>query len=153
MEDESNKRRSLYDKVEREMRRRTWYSLYVLDCLLSLQLGRPLAIQLCDTAVTPPCRLNDLQFDLENDEIPSASDGPLFADYFRAVVQFSYILDQVVHGLYGPKYAADSDLKTNLIEDLDRLLLQWRAELPRVLRFDLGHAFENSITFKRQVCL
>ncbi|KAL2012036.1 hypothetical protein VTN00DRAFT_4754 [Thermoascus crustaceus] len=33
---------------------------------------------------------------------------------------------------------------------LDTSLSKWKAELPRHLRFDLGHTFENSITLKRQ---
>jgi hypothetical protein len=39
------------------------------------------------------------------------------------------------------------------IETLDHTLLQWKFSLPRSLRFDLGHPFEKSETFRRQVCL
>jgi hypothetical protein len=42
-----------------ELRRRTWYSIFVLDRLLALQLGRPPAIYEGDFNVGLPSRLDD----------------------------------------------------------------------------------------------
>jgi hypothetical protein len=34
---------------------------------------------------------------------------------------------------------------------IDSSLIRWRANLPRHFRFDLGHIFEKSVAFQRQV--
>jgi hypothetical protein len=138
--------------VERELRRRAWYSLYVLDCLLSLQLGRPLAIVLSETIVHLPSPVNDMRFDLSADIIPDPTNHePQFGDYFRNVIQFSHIVGRAVRELYGPGREQSSDSQISKIEAPDGDLLQWKSNLPRSLRFDLGHAFDTSATLRKQV--
>ncbi|KAL4783292.1 fungal-specific transcription factor domain-containing protein [Aspergillus varians] len=37
------------------LRRRLWWSLFARDCLISAGQGRPLAVNLCDSELQPPC--------------------------------------------------------------------------------------------------
>lgn len=138
--------------LEVEHRRRIWYSLYVLDRLLSLQLGRPPAIHDDDFNVPLPSRAGDSDINWDNEAMHEPSTNPLSAgDYFLAVISFSEIVGRVLRGLYCPKrrHVATEDLANT--KNLDRQLQEWKLSLPRVLRFDLGHTFEQSFVFNRQV--
>jgi hypothetical protein len=138
---------------ESEKRRRIWYSIYVLDRLLSLQLGRPPAIHDEDFHVLLPSRA--AEFDLEGKFVHTArlEQGPLKGDYFLAVIAFSQILGQVLREVYGPKKEKRHPTPEDLLstKNLDKRLIDWKLGLPRILRFDLGHAFEKRVAFKRQV--
>ena len=138
--------------LEIEHRRRIWYSLYVLDRLLSLQLGRPPAIHDDDFNVPLPSRASDSDINWDNEAIDEPSGNSLSAgDYFLAVISFSEIVGRVLRGLYCPKrrHVATEDLANT--KNLDRQLQEWKLSLQRVLRFDLGHTFEQSFVFNRQV--
>ncbi|KFG85393.1 hypothetical protein MANI_026129 [Metarhizium anisopliae] len=143
----------LNHSLEIEERRRVWYSIYVLDRLLSLQLGRPPAIHDDDFNVPLPTRASDAEIDWTGDVVEEKTDNtPSSGDYFLAVIAFSGIVGRVLRGLYCPRrsHFASGDLLNT--KDLDRQLLQWKLALPRVLRFDLGHTFEQSHIFSRQAC-
>ena len=136
-----------------ETRRRTWYSLYALDRLLALQLGRPPAIHDGDYYIPIPSRIDDSNVDWTNDNVQIATGKePIMIDYFLSVIEFSKLVGQVLRKLYGPSHkelTVDDLFNANT---LDNQLLLWKSNLPQCLRFDLGHTFENSTTFKRQVC-
>ncbi|KJZ78777.1 hypothetical protein HIM_01550 [Hirsutella minnesotensis 3608] len=137
-------------RSEAEKRRRVWYSVYVLDRLLSLQLGRPPAIHDDDFNVPLPSRVADSGIDWKGDDLEAEDDDPSSGDYFLAVIGFSEIVGRVLRSSYCPRrshVAAENLAKT---KDLDRQLVEWKTGLPRRLRFDLGHAFEKSVIFKRQ---
>ncbi|KAJ5798960.1 uncharacterized protein N7503_006465 [Penicillium pulvis] len=71
--------------------------------------------------------------------------------YFLEVIQFSHIVGLVIHGLYRPSQVDLSpDQMLESASTLDQHLLKWKTRLPRQLRFDLGHTFEKSLSFKRQ---
>ena len=73
-----------------ELRRRTWYSIYVFDRLLALQLGRPPAIYEGDFNVGLPSRLDDTAMsDAVHTSSQAGNEGSLAGDYFIAVIQFS----------------------------------------------------------------
>jgi hypothetical protein len=141
--------------MEQETIRRTWYSLYVLDRLLALQLGRPVAIHEDEYYVNLPSEseenaclfngeLNQLSYDKRSSSI----------DYFVSVIEFSKILGQVISDLYRPSQVAiEPDKMLLSTTTLDEKLIKWKLGLPRHLRFDLGHTFEKSMIFKRQVRL
>ena len=157
------------DLAECETRRRVWYSMYVLDRLLALQLGRPFAMHETDFDVKLPYRIKTSSFDAVNthsfeDQVEGKDKNSKdknegkkeqdtsVMDYFLSVIQFSHIVSQVIRELYHPtqvEFSAESMLLST--SDLDRSLVAWRAGLPRHLRYDLGHTFEKSVTFKRQV--
>lgn len=166
------------EKVENELRRRTWYSIYVLDRLLALQLGRPVGIHTGDFDVEVPSR-DEMETINTSSDHPSPSrsneeeesdgreegqqvgsisksDGreerASFMEYFLNVIQFSHILGRVIKELYHPTQVESSPESMLLsTSSLDQSLREWNLNLPRHLRFDLGHTFEKSIIFKRQV--
>lgn len=152
-------RATRHNGVERELRRRAWYSMYVLDRLLALQLGRPVAIHGPDFDVQLPSRSEKISFCSDCDCDQELSDEGCeslqvsLMDYFRHVIRFSHIVGLVIGELYQPTQIDSSPDKMLLsASSLDTSLSKWKAELPRHLRFDLGHTFEKSITLKRQVC-
>ncbi|EGU74881.1 hypothetical protein FOXB_14616 [Fusarium oxysporum f. sp. conglutinans Fo5176] len=133
-----------------ERRRRIWYCIYVLDRLISLQLGRPPAVHEDYCHVPLPSRLGDSDIDWDGDEFPTMFEGPSVGDYHLEVISFSRIVSQVLRDLYSPR--AGQNLTSDLFntKELDLKLIQWKQSLPRTLRFDLGHAFDKSFIFKRQ---
>ena len=150
--------------------------MYVLDRLLALQLGRPVAMYEADFAVTLPSRDERIAFEcgseqsiprtwLEDEEesetekqnaaigkeaLPGGETSVM--DYFLSVIQFSHVLGQVIRELYHPTQVESSPEDMLLsTSSLDKSLYLWKISLPHHLRFDLGHTFEKSVTFKRQV--
>jgi hypothetical protein len=126
----------------------------VLDRLLALQLGRPPAVHDDDCNVSLPSRLADGDINWENgeDALPPAPEGPSAGDYFLSVISLSRIIGYVLRGVYGPRREdASTGRMLASTRSLDQQLLDWKSGLPRTLRFDLGHAFEASVTFRRQV--
>jgi hypothetical protein len=133
----------------REQRRRVWYSLYALDRLLALQLGRPFAIHEVDFAVQLPSREENASASVSSTDEKVT---PSHMDYFLCLIQFSHIVGRVVTELYRPTQT-DPPSKEILLSTttLDWDLAQWKEHLPRHLRFDLGHTLEKSVVFRRQV--
>ena len=130
------------DPIQREMRRRAWYSLYVLDRLLALQLGRPVAIHETEYHVSLPSEMADTGSDF-------ASPGNCSVlNYFIQVIHFSQIAGSAIT-LYLQTHSEES--LTSHTARLDESLLAWMTNLPRKLRFDLGHTFEKGGVFKKQV--
>lgn len=141
--------------TEQETIRRTWYSMYVLDRLLALQLGRPIAIHGEEYCVNLPSEAEETACLFDGEAYQPLLDGkPSSIDYFISVFKFSQILGQVVSDLYKPSQVAiEPDQMLLSTTTLDERLIEWKLSLPRHLRFDLGHTFETSMIFKRQVRL
>ncbi len=134
--------------------RRTWYSMYVLDRLVALQLGRPVAIHEEEYQVNFPSKQSQAVFDIEQQVHGSNRQDPSLLEYFHSVIKFSRILGQVISDLYSPSQVeTDPDEMLLRTATLDSKLSEWKLNLPRHLRFDLGHTFEQSISFRRQVRL
>ena len=137
---------------EAQTRRRTWYTMYNMDRLLALQLGRPLTIHEGDYVVNLPLESNDQQPSPDDDRQPKAADGSSPIDFFIAVIRFTKVVSRVINDLYGPSQRRlDPNEMLAITSALDELILLWKAELPRHLRFDIAHVFEKSIIYKRQV--
>lgn len=134
-----------------ESRSRVWYCLYVLDRLLALQLGRPPAISDQDCHAPIPHPLAELELDDQANEAGTrnGSEPRLISDYFASVIKFSSIVGRVLRETYHPRRQIQASLSST--ESCDKQLLDWKNRLPRHLRFDIGHVFEKSVTFKRQV--
>ncbi|KAH0425559.1 C6 transcription factor [Colletotrichum camelliae] len=131
-----------------QIRSRVWYSLYVLDRLTALQLGRPPAISDHDCHVQIPSRIDGLDPDVDNGDVPESSKEGRAGEYFVRLIEFSSIIGRVLRECYHPRRDIAARLQST--KDCDVLLLTWKQKLPRYLRFDRGHAFEKSITLKRQ---
>ena len=138
---------------EQETMRRTWFSMYILDRLLALQLGRPVAIHEEDYIVNLPSKAEETALNASGEDLSDPlGDGLSPLDYFHAVVKFSRIVGHVISDLYRPtQLRMDPDQMLLSTNTLDEKLLEWRLNLPRHLRFDLGHTFEKSLVFRRQV--
>jgi Fungal specific transcription factor domain len=124
--------------VEKESRRRIWYCLFILDRLVSLQLGGAVMIR-------------DTDFTIDLPSITDESD-PSEVLYVCHMVGLSKIIGYVIDLLYRPAQAVirlEQLLET--ISFLDSELLGWRDKLPPHLRFDHAHPFETNEIFKRQV--
>ena len=123
-----------YEKLL-ELRRRTWHSVYVLDRLLSLQLGRPTGIRNADCNVQLPSRLGDEAFEMGG-EITHSNDAiePKTGDYFIAVIKFSEIVGHVIRDVYRPTAKAHSEAMLDQTDAMDSRLLSWQNQLPRWLR-------------------
>lgn len=132
--------------------RKTWYSMYVLDRLVALQLGRPAAIHEDDYCVGLPSKSEESDSSEGEQDPQPANTEPSSIEYFLSVINFSNILGQVINDLYSPSQAElhpdEMLLRTTV---LDRKLAEWKLNLLRHLRFDLGHTFEHSVVFRRQV--
>jgi hypothetical protein len=127
--------------------------MYVLDRLLALQLGRPVAIHEEEYRVNLPSETEETAclFDASSLPFPRTTAASSI-DYFVSVIKFSRILGQVISDLYSPsQQLLDPDRMLASTKALDKKLLEWKVGVPRHLRFDLGHTFEKSIIFKRQV--
>lgn len=107
-----------------ERRRRVWYCIYVLDRLVSLQLGRPPVIHedYCDVPL--PSRLGDSDIDWDGGDIPTTFEGPSVGDYHLAVISFSKIVSQVLRDLYSPRVGQSTTGDLFNTKELDRQLLQ-----------------------------
>lgn len=132
-----------------ESRARVWYCLYVLDRLLALQLGRPPAISDQDCHVPIPHPVAELEMEGQANE--SGNETRRISDYFASVIKFSSIVGRVLRETYHPRRQIEASLSST--ESCDKQLLEWKNRLPRHLRFDIGHVFEKSVTFKRQVMM
>lgn len=129
--------------------------MYVLDRLLALQLGRPTAIYEADFQVELPSADDQSAFGMPGDEVLAQSSGKqrgCIMDYFVAMIRFSYIIGLVIRELYRPSQIDSTpDQMLQSSSRLDQLLTEWKANLPRHLRFDLGQTFDKSLVFRRQV--
>jgi len=130
-----------------ETRRRLWYSVYVLDRLVALQLGRPPGIHDADSHAALPSRAVDSD---ESDLTPDVPEEPSVGDYFLCVIRFSSVVGRVLREIYNPR--CDNASKVTRTRACDEDLRSWMQALPKHLRFDLCHAFEKSVPFRRQVC-
>ncbi|KLO88098.1 transcriptional activator acu-15 [Fusarium fujikuroi] len=133
-----------------EHRRRIWHSIYVLDRLLSLQLGRPPAIHDQDCNVALPSRRADNEIDWASDAMEPPEESPSAGDYFIAVIDFSQIVGCILRDVYGPVHSRPTPEMILGTQNLDGRLVEWKLGLPRKLRFDLGHSFDQNNTFRRQ---
>ncbi|KAI0966738.1 fungal-specific transcription factor domain-containing protein [Xylaria arbuscula] len=136
-----------------EMISRLWYSLYVLDRLLALQLGRPPAIADQDCHVSIPDRIQELedQCNENDDDVLRRGVGSTCcyaSKYFISMIEFSSIIGQILRESYHPR--RDLVARLGTVTKHRKMLLSWKNKLPRYLRFDLGHAFEKSGILKRQ---
>ncbi|KAL1836698.1 hypothetical protein VTJ49DRAFT_4757 [Mycothermus thermophilus] len=61
--------------IEAEMRRRTWWTLYILDRSLSLELGRPMLIDDADCDVTLPAAIDDHHLSERGHRLPDGAEA------------------------------------------------------------------------------
>ena len=135
-----------------EQRRRLWYSLFILERLLTLQLGRTGMIRDSDCQVAVPKLIE--QDGSPNTASERTEERKALADVFDYnvdMITFSKIIGTVVDNLYGPTCASLSLRKLiPVVSKLDEMLQTWKSKLPFHLRFDLSHVLENNRLHRRQ---
>ncbi|KAG7294403.1 hypothetical protein NEMBOFW57_004474 [Staphylotrichum longicolle] len=61
--------------IEAEMRRRTWWTIYILDRSLSIELGKPMIIDDSDCDVSLPAALDDHHMSDRGQRLPDGAEG------------------------------------------------------------------------------
>lgn len=111
------------DNIEREHRRRLWWSVYSMDRILCVKSGNPFSIADEDIGVSLPSRIPDQE--------PLISSATVLLHY----TQLSQILGKIMVTIYRKTRQTKSSLVTSvqtIMDDLSR----WLRELPEQLRFD-----------------
>ncbi|KAJ2897697.1 Proline utilization trans-activator [Zalerion maritima] len=111
------------DEPTRERRRRVWWSVYSLDCILSAKSGTPLSIAGGDMGVSLPSRL------------------PSEPSYCPAVVlrhytMLSRILSDISRNIYRKARKPGAKLVVADVHGIMQQLDRWYGQLPKQLRFE-----------------
>lgn len=117
---------TLVEEAAKEHRRRTWWSVYSLDCILSVKSGNPITIQDGDIGVQLPSRLPS-----EPEYCP--------AIVLRQYTKLSRILGEIHKKIYHKTNGANTKSGKTLMASVQRILIDlsnWDSELPYGLRFD-----------------
>ncbi|SPO23033.1 related to transcriptional activator Mut3p [Ustilago trichophora] len=144
-----------FSPYEQELRRRVFWGAFILDCIFSINMGRPLALKLSDCDVKLPLEIDDdtlFQYEAGG-HIPtpaarSASDKPMVMSGFIHMIKLNVIVQDVVHVLYSPRWRQDgsgrgkppANPKQRAIPEykdmviLSKRLEEWVAETPSHLR-------------------
>ncbi|CDW98074.1 hypothetical protein, partial [Sporisorium scitamineum] len=103
-----------FSPYEQELRRRVFWGAFILDCIFSINMGRPLALKLSDCDVKLPLEIDDeLLFQYEaGGAIPapparSESEKPIVMSGFVHMIRLNVIVQDVVHVLYSPRWRQD----------------------------------------------
>lgn len=144
-----------FSPYEQELRRRVFWGAFILDCIFSINMGRPLALKLSDCDVRLPLEIDDetlFQYEAGG-PIPTppertAADKPIVMSGFIHMIKLNVIVQDVVHLLYSPRWRQDgggrgkspSNLKQRAMPEykdmviLSKRLEEWVAETPSHLR-------------------
>ncbi|SOV04298.1 related to transcriptional activator Mut3p [Ustilago sp. UG-2017a] len=143
-----------FSPYEQELRRRVFWGAFILDCIFSINMGRPLALKLSDCDVRLPLEMDDetlFQYEaggrIPTPPVRTASDKPIVMSGFVHMIKLNVIVQDVVHVLYSPRWRQDGggrgkppanpkqrampEYKDMVI--LSKRLEEWVAETPRHL--------------------
>ncbi|KAF2149732.1 hypothetical protein K461DRAFT_230512 [Myriangium duriaei CBS 260.36] len=115
-----------------ELRRRTWWTLFVFVSGAQLTLGRP-PVSLVGVNVSPPKNLDDTDVSVDMEALPAAREAPTSVSCLIAQIKLAKIANIVQTELLH----AASDSKEAV--RLDRLICCWRQELPPFFEHDVSH--------------
>lgn len=107
-----------------ELRRRTWWSLYVSISAAQLTIGRPPA-SLIGVNVRPPHNLEDRSLVVDMEELPAAQDGPTVTSCLIAQVPLAMIANEVQDAVSTHQHPP-----VDFVDRLDRDIENWSASLP-----------------------
>ncbi|KZT62356.1 hypothetical protein CALCODRAFT_548993 [Calocera cornea HHB12733] len=125
--------------IEREMHKRIWWSVYMLDRLLAIALGRPLGIEDSDCDVELPLPLDDEALRLHLDGAPMGEPSTIMVG-FIALTELAKIGGQMLRQVYAVNKtgfhldAAQSAALQESVDALDAQLSKWCDGLPPELR-------------------
>ncbi|KAJ1028723.1 hypothetical protein NDA16_001889 [Ustilago loliicola] len=144
-----------FSPYEQELRRRVFWGAFILDCIFSINMGRPLALKLSDCDVKLPLEIDDetlFQYEaggpVPTPPARTATDKPIVMSGFIHMIKLNVIVQDVVHVLYSPRWRQDGggrgkppanpkqrampEYKDMVI--LSKRLEEWVAETPSHLR-------------------
>lgn len=134
--------------VERELRKRVWWGCYVIDRMLSMKFGRPLAIQGAQfREVDYPLSVDD-QYISNSTSIPRQPEGrPPLNGFFVQTIKLAKVIERILNNLYPiPNDLENASGTDDCTRDaqharvfgqsvlLDGELLSWWANMPPYLR-------------------
>jgi len=131
--------------IEKETRRKIWWSVYTLDRMLALALGRPIGAEDVDCDVEPPIALDDELLPDFLNGAPMTSETPSLMAGFTSLISLYGIAGRVMRQVYGVDMAegmADPEKRTQLqlhVDTLDRELTQWLDNLPPVFKSKMNN--------------
>ncbi|OBT75482.1 hypothetical protein VF21_04902 [Pseudogymnoascus sp. 05NY08] len=134
-----NQERTLDDmpEFEKDMYRRVWWCIYVLDRRLSLLLGRPFLIQDMNVSVNLPQTqrhgVSPSSTCGSSGSSPTAIIGTSNMEYLVAMVGFSRVVGKVWEELYS---AQAPNKNSHLYDYLEGLVENWHASVPASLICD-----------------
>ncbi|OKL61014.1 hypothetical protein UA08_03118 [Talaromyces atroroseus] len=120
------------DSVEREHRRRVWWSIYSMDQIISVKSGNP----------------SSMQEDGIETNMPSQCLETESSDYSATILsrytELSKILGQTMRGVYGTAHNSSLQLMET-VREIDSCLEIWFTSLPECLISDYGNIFHSPI--------
>lgn len=137
--------------VDLEMNRRLWYSAYVLEHLIALQLGRQPNMRDEDFLVSLPMQVSDWRYldDGTIDKKPHERDAAM--PYFNALIAFSKIIGIAQRELFFlNKPSMTWERTIEVIAHIDSRLTAWKTSLSQELDFELPSSFETMTALRRQ---
>lgn len=133
-------RRLLISPVEKELRRKIWWGVYILDRMLALALGRPLGINDSDCDVELPVEVDDEHLPEYFTGAPMAHRQLSLMTGTVALIKLYEIGGRVLRQVYALENCKDhleperkADLQRT-VESLDTELTKWCDELPIVFK-------------------
>lgn len=111
------------DDVQKERRRRVWWSVYSMDRILTIKSGNPIMVQDEDIGVAMPSRLTH-----------EAQYGPWIV--LRCYTELSKILTRIMHHVYRSTQKTGSNLMAS-VQNILASLSAWNRDLPSELRFNI----------------
>ncbi|KAK5461123.1 Transcriptional activator [Exophiala xenobiotica] len=115
----------MMDLVEREHRRRVWWSVYSMDRIISVKSGNPVSIHDEDIDVSWPSPIPGVDQNL--------SPPRVLAHY----TQLSRILGRIGEGIYRKKHKTGTNLLAS-VQSIMNDLSEWLGNVPRELRIDFS---------------
>ena len=95
---------------DQEIRRRVFWGAFILDCIFTINMGRPAALRLSDCDVKLPLEVDD-------DTLFNAEGGgpimakpvtkPIVMSGFIHMIKLNVLVQDVVHTLYGPRWRSE----------------------------------------------
>ncbi|KAJ7650988.1 fungal-specific transcription factor domain-containing protein [Roridomyces roridus] len=129
-------------KFEDELWNRAFWSVFVLDVILSSYLGRPPAIQLEEFEVDPPLEVDDEYWETG---FAQPADKPATLSFFVHFVRLFAILGKALRWLYASKrqktrMGLTTEREMETVVELDSLMNDFLDSIPSHLRWEsTGH--------------
>lgn len=128
--------------IEREVRKRVWWTLYIFERLECSSLGRPCSIDTFDCTVEYP-----------RDEEDDNNEMMVNSQFIRAQIDLCTILGQIGKRFYLLYYHEAAIENTHIVTELYERLLLWRDQLPGILHHNNNNDEQNKTIIRHRLIL